>query len=121
MQASDRILARRYAQALFQVGIEHKQEERLHQELSDAMKLLRDHMEVFRHPMMGATKQKALLMNIIGPKISGHALKFLELLIEKKRFFLLPIAAMDYGTMLDDHRGLARAQVRVVGKFGEAE
>lgn len=121
MQASDRILARRYAQALFEVGIEHKQEERIQQDLAETVKLLRDQMEIFKNPIVGALRQKTLLKNIVGLKISARTLKFLELLLDKKRFFLLPLAAMDYGTLLDTHRGVMRAQVRSAGKLGEPE
>jgi len=121
MQSSDRILAHRYAQALFQVGLEHKEEERLYLDLSQTLKLLHDHMEVFRQPMLGVARQKTLLKNLVGTKISARTLKFLELLIDKKRFFLLSLATTDYGNMLDIHRGVVRAQVSAAVKLTESE
>lgn len=121
MQASDRILARRYARALFQAGIDRKQEERLHQDLNESLKLLWNRMEIFRHPGIGAALQRTFLKYLVGPKISERTIKFLEILIDKKRFFLLPLVTTDYGTMLDEHRGIARAQVLSSGKIAESE
>ena len=121
MQSSDRILARRYAQAVFELGLDHKQEERIHQDFTEITKLLRDQMDIFRHPMMGSAKQKTFLKNLIASKISSRTLKFLELLIDKKRFFLLPLIVQDYGATLDAHRGVMRAQVRAAGKMAEPE
>jgi F-type H+-transporting ATPase subunit delta len=121
MQASDRILARRYALALFEAGIDHGQEERLHQDLVESTRLLRDKVAIFRHPLMGAVLQKALLRNLVGAKISERTFRFLEILIEKKRFSLLPLITTDYEAMLDAHRGIARAQVSSAGKMAEPE
>ena len=121
MQSADRILAHRYAQALFEVGKDHKQEELLHQDLTEAMKLLRQEMDFFKHPMMGAARQKTLLKSVVGSKISSWTIKFLNILIDKKRFSLLPLVVMDYGAMLDASRGIMRAQVRSAGKLGESD
>lgn len=121
MQASDRILAHRYAKALFQGSLERKEESRVQQDLMDTLKLLRDQMEKFRNPLLGAARQKTLLKNLVGTKVSSTALRFFELLIDKKRFILLPWIAMEFGSLLDAHRGLVRAQVRAASKLGDKE
>src|SRR5581483_2975191 len=109
MQASDRILAHRYAKALFEAGLERKEEARVQQDLADTLRLLREQLDKFRNPLLGAAKQKTLLKNLVGTKVSATTLRFLELLVDKKRFSLLPWVAMEFGAMLDAQRGLVRA------------
>ena len=121
MQASDRILAQRYAKALFQAGVERKEEGRVQQDLGETLKLLRDQMEKFRNPLLGAARQKTLLKNLVGTKVSSTTLRFFELLIEKKRFTLLPWIAVDFGAMLDVQRNVVRAHVRSASALGEKE
>ena len=121
MQASDRILAHRYAKALFQAGLERKEEARVQQDLADTLKLLREQLGKFRNPLLGAAKQKTLLKSLVGTKVSATTLRFLELLVDKKRFSLLPWITMEFGAMLDAQRGLVRAQVRSAAKLGDKE
>ncbi len=50
MQASDRVLAGRYAAALFQAAAAKKEEQKVQADLGSAHKLLLDAMGALRHP-----------------------------------------------------------------------
>ena len=59
--------------------------------------------------------------NSAGPSASPKTLKLMELLIDKKRFGLLPTVAAEFGRLADEARGLVRAQVRAAAELSPAE
>lgn len=121
MQSSDRVLARRYAQAFFEAAASKKEEEAARKELAEAYKALLPRMEFYKHPMMGAAKQKSALKEALGKSAGPRTLRFFELLIEKKRFGLLPYIVNNFGKLLDEHQGVVRAHVRAASALSEAE
>ena len=121
MQPSDRALARRYALAQFQVSLEHKAAEKSQSELAAAFKLIAPRMPTFKHPMESAAQKKDLLKSLLGNAASASTLRFLELLIEKKRFYLLPVIVAEYGRLVDEFKGLVRAQVRSAGDLTKGQ
>lgn len=121
MQSSDRVLARRYAQAYFESAADRKEEEKARKELTEAYQAVLPRIDYYKHPMMGATKQKNSLKEALGPKAGPRTLRFLELLIEKKRFALLPYIVNNFGKLLDEHQGVMRAHVKTASDLSEAE
>lgn len=119
MNSNDRILARRYARALFQSA--GKEGEALRQELAEAVKALRGRLDAFRHPLAGPERKRSLLRAALGGRASALTTKFLELLIAKKRFDLLPAIAADFSRLLDERNGLVRAQVKSAAELAPRE
>ena len=111
MQTSDRVLARRYAQALFLSAAEHKQEEKVRQELLEAYKALAPRMHALKNPTIAPSEKKALTKKAAAGA-SSRTQHFLELLIDKQRMALLPVIVGDVGKLLDEGAGRVRAQVR---------
>ncbi|MBI4060255.1 MAG: ATP synthase F1 subunit delta [Elusimicrobia bacterium] len=112
MQASDRVLAGRYAAALFQVAADKGEEQKVQADLASAHKLLLDAMATLRHPRVPPANKKNLLHGVLGGKVGATALKFLDLLIDKKRFDLMVMVAAVYAKLAADKRGSAKAHVR---------
>ena len=112
MQASDRVLAGRYAAALFQAAVSKNEEQKVQVDLSSAHKLLLDAMGVLRHPRVSGAAKKKLLADSLAGKIGATTLKFLELLVDKKRFELMVMVAANYARLAADKRGAAKAIVR---------
>lgn len=112
MQLADRALARRYAAALYQSAAGRKEEEKVGAELQKASRALAAAMADFRHPRVSVADKKARLKAVLGDGVSKPVLRFLELLIEKKRFSLLPAMAGDFQRFADAGRGLVHASVR---------
>lgn len=121
MQLSDRVLARRYAAALYQSAAGAKEEEKVGADLSKAARALAANMGTFHHPRVSGADKKALLKKELGESVSKTVLRFLELLIEKKRFSLLPAMAGDYQRLWDEGRGIVHASVRSAAPLGELE
>lgn len=112
MQASDRVLAWRYARALFLAAADKKEDVRVQQDLDAARRALLDAMPVLRHPRVSGTDKKKKVNEVLGKKVAPVTLEFLELLIDKKRFDLLPMVAADLGKLIAEKNNVAKALVR---------
>lgn len=112
MQASDRVLAGRYAAALFQAAANKGEEQKVQADLGSAHKLLLDSMGALRHPRVPPASKKKLLHDAIGDKVGATTLSFLNLLVDKKRFELMVMVSAVYAKLAADKRGAAKAHVR---------
>jgi F-type H+-transporting ATPase subunit delta len=112
MQASDRVLAGRYAAALFQAAAAKGEDQKVSVDLGTARELLLDASAPLRHPRVSISDKKKLLHASLDGKIGTTTLRFLELLIEKKRYDLFVMIASVYARLAADKRGVAKAHVR---------
>ena len=112
MQASDRVLAGRYAAALFQAAAAKNEEQKVQADLGSAHKLLLDEMNALRHPRVPLASKKKLLADALDGRVGATTLRFLELLVDKKRFDLMVMVASNYARLAADKRGAAKAIVR---------
>lgn len=112
MQASDRVLAGRYAAALFQAASAKGEEQKVQADLGAAHKLLLDAMSVLRHPRVPPASKKKLLRDSLDGKVGATTLGFLELLVDKKRFELMVMVAANFAKLAADKKGSAKAHVR---------
>ncbi|MBI2385510.1 MAG: ATP synthase F1 subunit delta [Elusimicrobia bacterium] len=112
MQASDRVLAGRYAAALFQAASAKGEEQKVQADLGSAHKLLLDAMAALRHPRVPPASKKKLLHDAIGDKVGATTLGFLNLLVDKKRFELMVMVSAVYAKLAAEKRGAAKAHVR---------
>ncbi len=112
MQASDRVLAGRYAAALFQAASAKGEEQKVQADLGSAHKLLLDAMAALRHPRVPPASKKKLVHDALGDKVGATTLKFLDLLVDKKRFDLMIMVSAVFTKLAADKRGSAKAHVR---------
>lgn len=112
MQASDRVLAGRYAAALFQAAAAAGEDQKVAASLGIARDLLLDQAGPLRHPRVSVDGKKKLLRAKLDGRIGATALRFLELLVEKKRYELFAMISAVYARMAADKRGVAKAVVR---------
>lgn len=112
MQSSDRVLAWRYGKALFQAAVDKHEEAKVQQELASSWPAIRDAMPALRNPRVSSADKKKKLEGALAGKVSATTLRFLGLLIDKKRFELLPFIMSDLGKLINEKNNVARAQVR---------
>lgn len=112
MKASDRVLAWRYAKALFMAAQEKGEEARVQADLAGSHGAILDCMPVLRHPRVSAADKKKRLAEVLGGRIAERTLRFLGLLIDKKRFDLLPLVAANLARLIADKNNAAKALVR---------
>lgn len=121
MQISDHTLSRRYARALFLSAAGAAEEDRVVASLGAAYRGLLDKMPVFKHPGIAAAEKKALLRRILGDGAPRRTVAFLELLIDKKRFGLLPHLAADLARLADERKGIVHATARSAAELAPEE
>lgn len=112
MRASDRVLAGRYAAALFAAAAGRTEELKVQTDLAAAAKIPPGKAGILRHPRVSPADKKKLLRSELSGKVGATTLRFLELLIDKKRYDLLALMAADYGRLAAEKSGTARAVVR---------
>jgi len=112
MQASDRVLAGRYAAALFQAAAGKSEEKKVQSDLSVAHQILLDRTVVLRHPRVSPADKKKLLSTELAGKVGPTVLRFLELLIDKKRYDLFALISADFSLLAAERSGSAKAVVR---------
>ena len=118
MQTSDRVVARRYAKAFFE-SVKPDAAARLRRDLSGSIKSLRDKQSVLRHPLLPVSEKAKVLHKVLGDQVGSETLRFLELLIKRKRFELLPYVSAEFERIADEETKVARAHVRVAHPLGE--
>lgn len=121
MQASDRVLARRYALALYQSAAESKEERKVGEELGKAVRKLSGKTAAYKHPRTSAKDKKNLLSRELGKTVGDLTFRFLGLLVDKKRFTLLSYIAFIYGGLCDEGEGILRAKVRAAHELSTSE
>lgn len=121
MQASDRVLAGRYAAALFQAAAGKSEDQAVQVDLGTARERLLSQESLLRHPRIPAADKKKLVRTALDGKISAITLRFLDLLIEKKRYELFPMIASMYARLAADKRGVVKAVVRTARPLTSAE
>jgi hypothetical protein len=120
MQASDRVLAWRYGRALFEAALAKKEEGKVHQELQAAQSAIRELLPALRHPRVSVADKKKKLEGALQGKVSPVAMKFLGLLIEKKRFEILPMVIADLAKLVaEKNNEQRRARARAHGAAAE--
>lgn len=108
-------VARRYARALFGIGLDAGKFEALGEELDGLAGLWRESDELrqaLENPVFGAAEKRAVLESIL-PKVAPtpEVQRFVLLLLERRRITLLPAIARAYRDLTDVHVGRVRAEV----------
>ncbi|MHB2025593.1 MAG: ATP synthase F1 subunit delta [Elusimicrobiota bacterium] len=109
MNASDRILARRYGKAFFEAAAAAGLDARIAEDLSAADRVLRDALVFLKDPRISLEKKKEFLRKNLEGRAAPLTRRFLDFLIEKKRFALIPDIVSALVRLGDEknHRGRA--------------
>lgn len=108
-------VSRRYARALFQIGVDRGNLERLGDELSQLAALYassRELRQTLENPVFRPSDKRAILEKIL-PRVTPtpEVQRFVLLLLERRRITFLPGIARAYQELCDQHTGRVRAQV----------
>jgi F-type H+-transporting ATPase subunit delta len=110
-----KVVARRYATALFKVGMEDGLVEKYIQEIETFVNLLESSKELkvcLTNPLFEKQLRQQILSNVLDKMaLSDVAKRFLTLVSEKGRLAYLKDMLEFYGLLLDDYKGVARADL----------
>ena len=121
MTSADRILAGRYARALFACAAARKEEAAVAADLQGGAAALSGALSFLRDPRVPAARKKSLVRESLRAAAAPLTADFLEFLIEKKRFALLPAVAGDFDRLMLAARRVVRARVRAARPLSDAD
>jgi F-type H+-transporting ATPase subunit delta len=118
-------VARRYARALFQIGVDAGTVEALGQELSDLADLFQQSVELRQtlvNPVFKPSEKKAILDRLL-PRVTPSPIvqRFAALILDRGRISLLPALARAYRELSDAHAGRVRAVVTSAVPLGASD
>ncbi|MDO8689884.1 MAG: F0F1 ATP synthase subunit delta [Dehalococcoidia bacterium] len=115
-------VARRYAQALFDVGEEKGLLEVFQEDLSDVVRVLThpDVAQAMDSPKMTASTKRALMRRFLGER-NPYTLNFLDLLVSKNRTSFIREIRESFRGLFNAHEGIAIAQVTTAVALAEDE
>lgn len=120
----DRKAAVRFAKALFYEALRRDEIDQAARDLSALAAICEqtpDVAEFLSHPLVPEDRKKQLCREQLGALIQAEQMRFLELLIDRRRVQLLPDIVDYFGGLVDEHKGVVRAQVRSAAPLTEDE
>jgi len=118
----DETVARNYAETLFELARRHDALDEYAADIEGVGRLL-DENDDFRlfleTPRISADEKKALLRRVFEDALPRPLLRFLLLMVDKRRQRLLRDVAQGYHALLDEHRGRVHVEVTVARRPGE--
>ena len=111
------IIARNYAETLLELA--RRQGAGAVEEYAAAMQLLADATsgarvrEFLSTPRVTAPERKAALRNALGGRVPELFLRFVMVVVDKRRQVLLPDIAAEYQRLVDEQMGRVRVQVHI--------
>lgn len=121
---AQRTLAKRYARALLQVAAEKNEIGRVAEDLrgvADAYCAVPELRLLVASPARSRDAKKAALARLFSGKVADVVLRFLAVVLEKKRFSAIEEIASAYDDLADEAQGIARARVTTFAPLGEAQ
>ncbi|MGP4069318.1 F0F1 ATP synthase subunit delta [Halobacillus sp. B29] len=120
---SQTIIARRYADALFQLGQEHLKLDQLETELRELQKVFRDNEKLYtflKHPRISVDQKKQLIHKSF-LSYSAEVVNTLKLLVDRHREDIISEMITHFLTMMSDAKGVAEADVYSVRELSKSE
>jgi len=111
---ASRLLAHRYARALFLAATAARETDRAGEQLQYVLEVLEQVpqlREILGGIIVPRSRQKELLKKLFGDKLLAHVLNLLYLLLDERRMGLLREIARQYDIMADEARGIVRVEV----------
>jgi len=109
-------LATKYAQAIFELAAESKMLEQVERELQLVASTIDNYSDLstlIYHPRVLGQAKKETITKIFASDVADIVLKFLLLLVDKRRETVLPAIIREYVKLANEARNIVEAQVTV--------
>jgi F-type H+-transporting ATPase subunit delta len=117
-------VARRYAQALFQIAQRDGTVEKVEQDLDTIDAALRSTpllLRVLRAPTISRERKQALLRQVFSAGVTALTMRFLSLLVEKRREAILPAINPEFRRLSYEFRNILPVTIRVATRLTAEE
>lgn len=119
-----RIVAKRYARALFEVAENRQIIDVVGQELAEIRNTVESSVELqqfLTHPQVSAEEKKSVLEKLFGEKFKQETMHFLSLLVDRRRESVLQDVTEEYIRLANEARGVADATVTSAKPLSDQE
>ncbi|MDP4002591.1 F0F1 ATP synthase subunit delta [Methylobacterium sp. NEAU K] len=117
-------VAGRYASALFELARDERQVDAVAEGLNQFDSLLKESADLrrlVRSPVFTAGEQEGAIVAVLGKAgIGGLAANFIRLAASNRRLFALPDMITAFRALVQDSKGIVRAEVRVAERPSDA-
>ncbi|WP_106496057.1 F0F1 ATP synthase subunit delta [Lentibacillus sp. Marseille-P4043] len=120
---SEAVVAKRYADALFQLGNEKQIQDQLVDEFRIVKEVFQANKQLFtflKHPRVNNEKKKQFLQEAF-QGMSDDVVNTLKLLVERHRIEIIPSVIDHLSQLANDAKGIAEATVYSVRELSDAE
>jgi F-type H+-transporting ATPase subunit delta len=118
------IVARRYAQAVLELGVELGQLDKIVEEMSslgDAWEASADFRNAIENPLVGHDAKKNIVTELLARIGAGAVTRnTVQLLVDRRRAKALPYVARNLRELADTRKGLLRAEVTTATPLSDA-
>ena len=117
-------LATKYAHAIFELAAEQNMLEQVEAQLRLVESTINNYSELSNliyHPRVLAQAKKETLSKIFGQDINDVVLKFLMLLVDKRRETVLPFIIREYVMLANEARNIVEAEVTLAMPLDSAQ
>lgn len=121
---NDIIVARRYAQALFEEAEQRKLTEQIDADvdlIQRSMQASRELVRFFESPVISRDKKARVIQELFAERLQPLMLRFLNLLVEKQRESTFPAVIQAYRALRDRQMGILEVQARAAHALSEPE
>jgi len=108
------LLAKRYAQALFDLSLEYKIEEKVAADMRLVGRVLTENRELRRimvNPVLNGSKKVNILNKLFGSKLDELSLRFFSLIIRKGREVFLESICLAFEDIYKDYKNVVGAEL----------
>lgn len=119
-----KLVAKRYAEALFEVALESNTLEKTKEEIKFIANIIEDNSDfktIITHPRVSKSEKKEILSNILKDKISSSVLNFCFITIDKGRESYLPEISKEYTVLSNLEQGIIEAKAISAVSMSEEE
>jgi F-type H+-transporting ATPase subunit delta len=120
---SNSIVAKRYAQALFQLAEDHMKVDQIGEELETVREVFRENPSIYtflKHPKITTTDKKRVVTKSF-QALSAEVLNTLKLIVDRHREDIILEVIEEYMAKISDQKGVAQATVYSVRKLSDKE
>ncbi|QEK13219.1 F0F1 ATP synthase subunit delta [Crassaminicella thermophila] len=111
------LVAKTYAQALFEVAVEGNQLEKIKEELTFVLETFKKYPEfyqLYNTPQINKEEKKKVIEEVFKDKVSIELMNFLKILIDKRRTKAFEGIVNKYGRLANDHNNIVEGTVVTV-------
>lgn len=118
------LVAKTYAQALFEVATENQQIDQYGEELFFVLDTFRTYDEfykIYKTPQIGKEEKKSIIQNVFSGRISTEIMNFLKVLVDKRRTSAFEKIAKEYKKLENGFKNILEGVVVTAVPLNESD